>query len=122
MALVDTNIVLRYILRDNKELARNAKVIIENKEVEIPFEVIAEIVYVLEKVYSVERNEIYESVLLVSGYSNVIVTDYTVLEYALKEYKDANIDFVDALLLGYNKIRKKEVHTFDKKLNKLLQK
>jgi len=122
MALVDANIVLRYILRDNKELARNAKVIIENKEVEIPFEVIAEIVYVLEKVYSVGRNEIYESILLVSGYSNVIVTDYTVLEYALNEYKDAHIDFVDALLLGYNKIRKKEVHTFDKKLCKLLQK
>jgi predicted nucleic-acid-binding protein len=121
MALVDANIVLRYILRDNKELARNAKVIIENKEIEIPFEVIAEIVYVLEKVYSVERNEIYQSILLVCEYSNVIVTDYTVLEYALKEYKDANIDFVDALLLGYNSIRKKEVHTFDKKLNKLLK-
>ena len=44
------NVEDRYILKDNEELALNAKAILENKDVEIPFEVIAEIVYVLEKV------------------------------------------------------------------------
>ncbi|QSQ10284.1 hypothetical protein H0A61_02685 [Koleobacter methoxysyntrophicus] len=50
MKIVDANIVLRYLLDDAEELSEKAAEILENNEVFLPNEVIAEVVYVLEKV------------------------------------------------------------------------
>lgn len=58
MKIVDANIILRYLLNDTEELAEKAADIIENNKVLVPNEVIAEIVYVLEKVYKVKNDEI----------------------------------------------------------------
>ena len=69
MLIVDANIVLRYLLIDNVEMAEKAAEIIENNNVFLPFEVVAEVVYVLEKVYQIERTEICRSIkeLFVDG-------------------------------------------------------
>ncbi len=53
MKIVDANIILRYLLDDHEMLSEEAAAIIENNKVLLPNEVIAEIVYVLEKVYEV---------------------------------------------------------------------
>jgi predicted nucleic-acid-binding protein len=54
MQIIDANIILRYLLKDNPVLFNKAAGIIEgNKEIFIPNEVVAETVYVLEKVYGV---------------------------------------------------------------------
>lgn len=50
MAIVDANVVLRYLLWDNEELAALSQGIIEKELIEISIEVVAEIVYVLEGV------------------------------------------------------------------------
>ncbi len=55
MKIADANIVLRYLLNDKEGLVEKATDILEKKEVFIPNEVIAEVVYVLEKVYNVRR-------------------------------------------------------------------
>ncbi len=49
MKITDANIILRYLLNDNEELSDKAAIIIENNEVFLPNEVIAEIVYVLKR-------------------------------------------------------------------------
>ena len=51
MKIVDANIVLRYLLNDSDDLSGQAAEILENNMIFLPNEVIAEIVYVLEKVY-----------------------------------------------------------------------
>lgn len=61
MKIVDANIILRYLLNDTEELAMKATDIIENNKVLAPNEVIAEIVYVLEKVYKVKNDELSET-------------------------------------------------------------
>jgi len=61
MQIVDANVILRYLLNDYTELFNSAVQIIENNDVFVPFEVAAEVVYVLEKVYHVPRPEISES-------------------------------------------------------------
>lgn len=120
MNLVDANVVLRYLLNDVEELADKAAVLLENKELFIPTEVIAEIVYVLEKVYQVEREEIQNSLLELFSYNNIQVNDLEVITEALKFYTKKKLDFVDAILYAYYKVRKYNVYTFDKKLSKLL--
>jgi len=122
MKIADANIVLRYLLNDTKELAERATDILENNEVFIPNEVIAEIVYVLEKVYNVKSDEISDILKNLFGYSNIKVADIGVIEEALNLYGRRKLDFVDTLLYAYNKVRGYEVYTFDKKLNQLLEK
>lgn len=63
MEIVDANVVLRYLLKDHKTFYPKSKKIIEQKEVHIPTEVAAEIVYVLEKVYKVPKTKISDALL-----------------------------------------------------------
>lgn len=58
MEIVDANVVLRYLLKDHEIFYPKSKQIIEQKQIYIPTEVVAEIVYVLEKVYEVPKSEI----------------------------------------------------------------
>ena len=58
MSLVDANVVLRYLLDDHAELSPKAAEILERHAVTLPVEVGCEVVYVLQKVYAVERREI----------------------------------------------------------------
>ena len=120
MQIVDANIILRYFLNDQADLHQRAAGIIEGQDVWIPFEVVAEVVYVLEKLYVVPRNAIKLSLQMLISCENISVNDKAVLGKALQFFSKKNIDFVDALLLGYNHVKKHEVFSFDKGLNKLL--
>ena len=58
MLLIDANAILRYVLNDNSDMAGKVHELIKNNKVTIRFEVMAEVVYVLNKVYKLPRNEI----------------------------------------------------------------
>ena len=47
MIVIDTNIILRYLLEDNEELSKKAIEIIDNNQIFIPTEVIVGASYVL---------------------------------------------------------------------------
>lgn len=121
MKIVDANIVLRYLLNDSDDLSGKAAEILENNMVFLPNEVIAEIVYVLEKLYKVERRKISSALLELFEYGNLEVSDFGMVNEALKVYAERKLDFVDTLLYAYHKLGKHEVYTFDKKLNNLLK-
>lgn len=74
-----TPIVLRYLLNDVKELADKAALIIEKDSVFIPVEIIAEIVYVLEKVYKVDKNDINSSLNCLTRYENIYINEQEVV-------------------------------------------
>lgn len=118
MKLVDANIILRYLLNDVKELAQQAYNIINNNTVFITNEVFAEIIYVLEKVYNVERIVIAKELNDLLSFENIRVND--VIKKALNYYEEKNLDIVDLILLAYSKVEGYEVYTFDKKLNRLI--
>lgn len=115
--MIDANVILRYLLRDNESYAIQArKVISEGAFTTI--EVIAEVIYVLQGVYLVPKTQI-------KNFINCLLCDIScehsdVLVYALNVYERENLDFVDCLLIGYNKINGIEIFSFDKKLNKTL--
>jgi len=79
MKIVDANIVLRYLLNDSDDFSEKASELLENNEVFIPNEVISEIVYVLEKVYKLENEEISSTLLNLFEYSNLEVSDLDLL-------------------------------------------
>lgn len=120
MIVIDTNIILRYLLNDNEELSKQAIDIIDNNTILIPNEVIVEACYVLRKVYNVEKEKIYEAVQSLMEIDNINFQNTNVVSLAFKTYATQNLDIVDCILYSYNRIEKYEVRTFDKKLNKLI--
>jgi predicted nucleic-acid-binding protein len=109
------------LLQDAVHFLDQAKDKIENQNIFIPTEVIAEVVYVLEKVYKVQRPHIFDSIQNLLSYGNITTHDGNILVEALKKYSEIKIDFVDALLFAYSKIGGHAIFTFDKKLNQLLE-
>ncbi|MBQ7537381.1 MAG: PIN domain-containing protein [Treponema sp.] len=114
MVYADANIFLRFILNDNKEMADYAENLLRNEEVYLLHEVISEMVYVLKKVYDTERKEISERICNLLKYTET--TDKGVILLALETYAETKLDFVDCILYAYNKTKKIEIATFDKKL------
>ena len=58
MKKIDANVVLRYVLNDHPELSSKAREIIDRNIVEIPIEVLCEVVYVLAGYYGIDRKSI----------------------------------------------------------------
>ncbi len=118
MVMLDTNMILRYLLNDNEKMASEAEAIIKKGDVLVGIEIIAETVYVLKGVYSVGRKEIAESLLAFLG--EVHAAEMGVLKLGIKTYAESSLDFPDCILYAYNREKGYEIKTFDKKLNKLL--
>lgn len=121
MRLVDANIILRYLLDDHAELSPKAAEILEQQTVTLPMEVACEVVYVLQKVYAIDREEIQRQLSQLLDEELVSMEKPAVFLEALKCYSTSKLDFVDTLLLAYHSIEAAEVFTFDTKLNKALQ-
>ena len=120
MTILDANAILRCILQDNEEAATLVDDQMSRNECLIPLEVVAEIVFVLLKVYSLNRHEIERSVSVIIKHKNVRVPHKRVAEMALRYFGETKLDFVDCLMIGYAFAEGHQIFTFDKKLKKLL--
>ena len=92
--LIDANVILRYLLNDVEEMAAESARIIQKGAFTIP-EVLAEVVYVLMKVYHVERQEISET--LTVFLDSVEINRKDIMIQALKIFSETNLDFVDCI-------------------------
>lgn len=115
--LVDANVILRYLLKDVEDMAEEAARVMQGGAFTLP-EVLAEVVYVLSKVYGVERKEISSTLIILLD--SLEINRREIMINALEIFADTNLDFVDCILAAYHKTDSVEVFTFDKKLNKLL--
>nr|WP_321400061.1 PIN domain-containing protein [uncultured Desulfobacter sp.] len=121
MAIIDANIILRYVLNDHEELSLKATNIIEHTFVVLPVEAACEVVYVLLKVYHADRAEIGLILTALINENLISVEKPDILLEALHFFSVTKFDFVDCLLWAYNQIDKQTVLTFDVKLKKRLQ-
>jgi predicted nucleic-acid-binding protein len=122
MQLADTNIILRYVLNDNEELSILAKSIIESGVVEARIEVIAEAVYVLKSVYQVTQRDVCLTMTAFIEKSGIVVEDKPLLVKALEYYGTKNLGFIDCILTACAANNGDQVHTFDQKLRKTIDK
>jgi predicted nucleic-acid-binding protein len=122
--LLDTNMVLRYLLNDVSEQFTVAKQIFEElrtseRSALLLESVLAECVYVLTLHYKVPKAELAEMLDNVLRYPGIANSDKPSLREALKLYAANNIDFVDCLLVAKARIGELELITFDQDLKKL---
>lgn len=121
MNLVDANIVLRYLLDDHVELSAKAATILEQQTVILPIEAACEVVYVLQKIYAVNRKDIRKllSGLLIQALIRMEKPEVFIT--ALDYYSNSSLDFVDTLLCAYHTVEGRVVFSFDEKLNRFIQ-
>lgn len=118
---VDTNVFLRFFVRDVESLYAKAKELFEKTEKgELKLEttdiVIAEIVWVFESYYGFSKSEIKEVVDAILETKNLKVANHSRVKEAVDLYSTEKMDFIDAYNIAYMKSKDfKKVATFDVK-------
>ena len=117
--LLDTNVVLRYLLRDNEEMYRQASMFLEQvrlgqRRALLLEGVVMECVYVLTKFYKVPRDEAVDKLQGILRYKGIRNADRDDLITALDVFGQKSIDFVDCILQTRAKSTDAEVFSFDK--------
>ena len=116
-SLIDANVILRYLLADHPQMSEQSKQIIERGAFTIP-EVLAEVVYVLKRVYGISRIEIANT--LIDFLEEIHMKDKEVMSFSLQLFAETSLDFVDCILIVRHRKLGDNVISFDKKLNKML--
>lgn len=118
---VDTNVFLRFFVRDVESFYQKAKELFEKAENgEIKLEtsdlVIAEIVWVLESYYEFSKIEIKEVIDTILETKNIKVANHSRVKEAVDLYYSGKMDFIDAYNIAYIRAKSfKKVATFDVK-------
>ena len=121
--LLDTNIIIRFLVGDNEEhLAKSTEyfeqIELGSMEVEILSDVLMEAFFVLTKFYKVPKVEVISDLKTILSFEGVVNKDKVILFETLSIIENKNIDFVDALICANCKFQNYEKLSFDKDLNK----
>ncbi|NET58059.1 MAG: type II toxin-antitoxin system VapC family toxin [Symploca sp. SIO2E6] len=119
MITLDTNILIRYVTRDNEQQWQQATAIIEESEqCLIPNIVLCEMIWVLRgEPYKFTKDEILEVIELMIQTPKFEFENRSIIYQALQRTKQGRADFSDYLIgaISYH-IGSTETVTFDRKL------
>jgi predicted nucleic acid-binding protein len=120
-AFLDTNVLVRHLTGDPPAQARRATAFLEGaEELLVPDLVVAEVVYVLESFYEVERPRVAELVRAVVGFPAVVVVDAPLLLRALEVYEVERLDFAEAYLVASAEVSGVgTIASFDREIDRL---
>ena len=114
----DANILIRYIINDDEIMAAKADEAVNSGLLFVLPEVFAEVVYVLTKVYGIERSDVADSMIDLLDFVSTTATE--IMKTAFQNYRETNLDFVDCILAAYAISDNQQILSFDKKLNNFI--
>jgi len=124
-ALIDANVILRYLTKDPPAMAEAAlKIFNEARSGKISLSIIpitvAEVVWVLESFYGYSKQQITDTMTQFLLCEGLEVEGLDLLIGALTLYFEKNLDFADAVL-AITALRKglKIIYSFDRHLNRV---
>ena len=120
--LIDTNVIIRFLVGDHKEHLEVAteifkKVELGEYEVEILDSVIMEALFVLIKFYKLPKDEVIDDLKKIIALRGVVGNKVLLIE-TLNIVENKNIDFVDALICSKSKLEGYGKLSFDKDVNR----
>ena len=124
-ALVDTNLLVRYLTGEPGKQAQAAKRILLDADggktqVRLTSLVIAEVVFVLTgKIYHYGREEVRDALLPILDSPNIDVQDREILISALNIFCTHGINYVDACLIAEARMTDQSIASFDKDYDKI---
>lgn len=100
-AFVDTNILVRHLTGDPRDMAARATAYLRGAdELLLTDLIVAETVYVLESFYEVPRSTVAEAVRSLIAFRSIICVDPALLLRAIEVYETDRIDFAEAYLVA----------------------
>ena len=120
-ALLDTNILIRYLTGDPPEMAERASAyLLSGRDLVLSDLVVAETVYVLESFYQVPRQQVAGLVAALVSSSRFQVQDREMLIRSLEIYVDHRIDFTEAYLVATaQRADIPEIASFDRAIDRV---
>ena len=117
---VDTNVLVRYLVRDDPAMAERAEEFLEGEC--LPHDpcmvnriVLAEMAWVLRRTYRYERDEIATALDMIMRTDRFVVENEAASMTALDSYRDGSADFADRLIAETNVVLGcSETATFDR--------
>jgi len=125
--LIDANVILRYLLRDDEILFRKAASLLEKvklgeETVIIPESVLAETVYVLQKVYKIGKEIIAEKLRALFAYKGVVNSDKKDLVDSIILFGQSHLSIVDCIVCSKSINQGFTLLTFDDDLKSTFSK
>lgn len=99
MIAVDTNILVRFLTRDDAAQAARAAQLITQERIWVAKTVLLETEWVLRSLYGFEARRVNDALYKLAGLANVEFEDPTAVSQALS-WTDAGLDFADCLHLA----------------------
>ncbi len=120
MIALDTNVLVRYLVRDHAEQAEAAHSVLDALTAETPGfvcrEVLVELVWVLERSYRIPRTEISGQLLNLVGADALVVESAADVARAALAYREGSADFSDAMILAAaRRAAAHPLYTFDRR-------
>ena len=118
VSLLDTNIIIRFLVGDNGEQLQKSIEIFKAIEsaklqVEILDGVLMEAFFVLTKFYKLPKEEVIGDLKTILALNGVVNSNKPVLYETLNIMEMKNIDFVDAMICAKSKLQGFEKLSFD---------
>ncbi len=120
-AWLDTNVVLRFLIRDHEKYFLAAKELFakaEKGELSLLIHplTMAELVWTLESFYEYDKKEIVNILLGFIDAKGIEIPEKEIVRKALVGYADKNVDYLDSYLSAYaDQIGPRTIFTLDKK-------
>lgn len=123
VSLLDTNIIIRFLVGDNGEQLQKSIEIFKAIEsaklqVEILDGVLMEAFFVLTKFYKLPKEEVIGDLKTILALNGVVNSNKPVLYETLNIMEMKNIDFVDAMICAKSKLQGFEKLSFDDDVRK----
>lgn len=118
---IDTNILVRYIVQDDKAQSRLATSVLEGKLDEknqglVSTVVLCELVWVLRRAYGYRKEQVMEVLRLLMSSADLMVDRVDDAWRALREYENGSADFSDYYIGQMNRtLQAKTTYTLDRK-------
>jgi len=121
--LLDTNIIIRFLVGDNEEHLKISAEYFEqieqgSMEVEILSGVLMEAFFVLTKFYKLPKTEVISDLKTILSFEGIVNKNKVILFETLNIIANKNIDFVDALICAKCTLQNYDKLSFDKDLLK----
>lgn len=120
-AVIDTDLLVRYLTEDDPSKVNEVRrLLLKAAEgairLVVPSVVIAELVWVLQSFYKLERGEIVPLLNVILHTRGVEVSDKSIVSDAIAIYGNDTIDFMDAWIVAFAKAAEvRTIYTFDRK-------
>ena len=124
MIAIDTNVLVRYLVRDDADQAEAARALLEGLTPGRPGficrEVAIEVVWVLERAYRFPRSRISDVVVELVATDSLVVEAADDVAGAALRYRQGGADFSDLMILAASaRAGAGPLHTFDRKLARM---